>query len=166
MLNDKFGNPVYQEKDIIDLIYKDIDISNIVVEHSENIEKLEENSGLQLKKFNAIVESLSIKEFDEICQQDWFVPDEYKNLDIEELLVKLCPDNHYQRLIDELREYRARNLLPLLKVLKYLVDTFRKHDILWGVGRGSSVSSYVLYLLEVHRIDSIKYQLDWQDFLR
>jgi DNA polymerase III alpha subunit len=166
MLNDKFGNPIYQDKDIIDLIYKDLAVNDVIVEPSENIAKFEEHSDVKLKKFDASIESISVEEFDNICQQDWFVPEDYKNLDIEGYLVHVCPKENYQRLIDELEEYRARNLLPLLRVLKYLVDTLRKNNVLWGVGRGSSVASYVLYLLEVHRIDSVKYNLDWREFLR
>jgi DNA polymerase III alpha subunit len=67
---------------------------------------------------------------------------------------------------EELEAFRIRNLLPLLKALKYLVDTMRQNNIVWGVGRGSSVASYVLFLMEVHRIDSLKYNLDWREFLR
>jgi DNA polymerase III alpha subunit len=166
MLNDKFGNPIYQDKDIIDLIYKGLEINDAIVEPNENIAKFEEHSGIKLKQFDTSIESINIEEFDFICQQDWFIPEEYKNMDIEGLLVHICPKENYQRLIDELQEYRERNLLPLLRVLKYLVDTFRKSNVLWGVGRGSSVASYVLYLLEVHRIDSVKYNLDWREFLR
>jgi len=99
-------------------------------------------------------------------QSDWLVPDEYKNMDIEGFLVNECPKENYQRLIDVLQEFRARNMLPLLQSLKYLVDTLRQNNIVWGVGRGSSVASYVLFLLGVHKIDSIKYNLDWQEFLR
>ena len=57
-------------------------------------------------------------------------------------------------------------MMPLLQWLKYLVDTCRANNIVWGVGRGSSVSSFVLFLIGVHKIDSIKYDLDWRDFLR
>ena len=48
----------------------------------------------------------------------------------------------------------------------YLVDYMRKNKIVWGVGRGSSVASYVLYLIGVNKIDSIKYKLECQEFLR
>jgi DNA polymerase III alpha subunit len=48
----------------------------------------------------------------------------------------------------------------------YLVDFMRENKIVWGVGRGSSVASYVLYLIGVHKIDSIQYDLDWTEFLR
>jgi DNA polymerase III alpha subunit len=101
-----------------------------------------------------------------MCQTDWFIPQEYKTLDIEGFLVDQCPKEHYPRLIEELQEFRARNMLPLLRVLKYVVDTLTQNNVLWGVGRGSSVASYVLFLIGVHKIDSIKYDLDWREFLR
>jgi len=57
-------------------------------------------------------------------------------------------------------------LFDLLRYLKYLVDTMNHNQVIWGVGRGSSVSSYVLYLLGVHRINSMYYDLDVGEFLR
>ena len=62
--------------------------------------------------------------------------------------------------------FQERNLFDLLRYLKYLVDTLRANHMIWGVGRGSSVASHVLYLLGVHRINSIFYDLDVQEFLR
>ena len=62
--------------------------------------------------------------------------------------------------------FQERNLFNLLKYLKYLVDTMQSNKVIWGVGRGSSVASYVLYLLGVHKIDSMYYDLDPGEFLR
>jgi DNA polymerase III alpha subunit len=167
MINDKFRNPVYQLDDLINLLYQNKDkLQEVIVESNKDVELFEQNSNIVLKKINQELYNTSVEEFDSACQQDWFIPDAYKDMDIEGYLVHVCPKEHYQRLIEELQEFRARNMLPLLKVLKYLVDTFRKNNILWGVGRGSSVASYVLFLLEVHKIDSIKYNLDWREFLR
>lgn len=167
MISDKFGNPVYQSQDLFDLVYKDYtDFKEVFVEPSTEIEQFEQFSELVLKKINPELYNVSVEAFDQACQTDWFIPAEYASMDIEEFLVHACPEENYQRLIEELAEFRSRNMLPLLRVLKYLVDTFRKNNVLWGVGRGSSVASYVLYLLEVHRIDSIKYNLDWHEFLR
>lgn len=168
MIIDKFGNSIYQTKDITSLLYiNGLDpLLSVFVESSKDVELFEQNSNINLKKVNQSIYELDIQEFDNFCQQEWFIPEEYKNMDIEEFLVNSCPKENYQRLIDELHEFRERNMLPLLKVLKYLVDTFRKQNIIWGVGRGSSVASYVLFLIGVHKIDSIKYNLDWQEFLR
>ncbi len=52
------------------------------------------------------------------------------------------------------------------RYLKYLVDTMKDNKVIWGVGRGSSCASYVLYLLGIHRVDSMFYNLDVEEFLR
>jgi DNA polymerase III alpha subunit len=87
-------------------------------------------------------------------------------MDIEQFLVDQCPKQNYERLVDELVLFRQYNMIAVLKYCKYLVDTMRKHNIIWGVGRGSSVASYVLYLIGIHKIDSIKYNLDIREFLK
>jgi DNA polymerase III alpha subunit len=94
--------------------------------------------------------------------------DEYKTLDIQTWLFEQCPpwDPNYTRLQEELEAYQSRNMLDLLRWLKYFVDTCSKNNVIWGVGRGSSVASYALYLIGVHSIDPIKYNLDWREFLR
>ena len=167
MVRDKFGNVIYQQHDLVELIYQGFTaLDNITVESFDKLEKFEEQSNLKLKTPNAVLDNFSIEEYDQACQNDWFIPEEYKNFDIEEFLVNACPQQNYQRLIEELEEYKSRNMMMLLKTLKYLIDTLRVNNIVWGVGRGSSVASYVLFLLEVHRIDSVKYNLDWREFLR
>lgn len=96
----------------------------------------------------------------------WFIPNEYQKLDIENFLIDRCPKENIDRLVAELHEYRQRNLLALLTQMKYIVDTLRKHSIVWGVGRGSSVASYALFLLGVHKIDSVKYKLPIEEFFK
>lgn len=98
--------------------------------------------------------------------REWFIPKEYQTLDIEEFIIKQCPEQNYQRVIDELELFRKHNMLDVLRVMKYLVDTLRKNNIVWGVGRGSSVSSYCLFLIGIHKIDSVKYDLPISDFFK
>ncbi len=165
---DRLGIPIFSSDDVFDLIYQN------KLEELNTI--LADPQDLEIKKFNINSDSLKIKEyvdidiqpdqFDSELQANWFMPDEYKNMDIEGFLVNQCPKENYQRLIEELQEFRSRNMLDLLRWLKYFVDTCKSNNIVWGVGRGSSVASYVLFLLGVHKIDSIKYNLDWQEFLR
>ena len=99
---------------------------------------------------------------------NWHMPDEYKNLDIWNHILDLCPDDTVAcaRVTTELHEFEKRNMLPVLKFLLYLVDTCRQNNVVLGVGRGSSVASYVLYLIGVHKVDSIKYDLDIKEFLK
>ncbi len=109
---------------------------------------------------------LSVKEFDLVNQNDWFMPDEYKSMDIEDFLINQCSKENHQRLIEEIELFRQYNMIDLLRYLKYLVDTMRENNIIWGVGRGSSVASYCLYIIGVHKIDSVKYNLDIKEFLK
>lgn len=114
-----------------------------------------------------VEETMSVEEFDHRNQQRWFMPEEYKQLDIAKHVLDLCKtDAELQRVGEELLLYVERDLLDLLRYLKYLVDVMTDRKLIWGVGRGSSVASYVLYLLGVHRINSMFYNLDPQEFLR
>ena len=96
----------------------------------------------------------------------WFIPSEYKDMDIEEFLISQCPKENHDRLVLEMELYRKHNMIPVLRAMKYIVDTLRKNNIVWGVGRGSSVASYVLFLLGVHKIDSVKYNLPIEEFFK
>jgi DNA polymerase III alpha subunit len=160
---DKFGNIIYNVNDVVELIYSDREdvLEKIYTEDNE------EFKNLPTKKIDPNIYNIDIEEFDKICQSEWLMPDEYKNLNIVEIVLdQTANEEQYQRAVEELTEYENRNMFDLLRWLKYVVDTCRANNIVWGVGRGSSVASYVLYLLGVHRIDSIKYHLDWQEFLR
>jgi len=163
---DRYGIPIYNSNDVTDIIYQGNNnlLSDILVDNDEEVKKFNSVSETPLKVYQEL--DIGLDEFDKTLQSDWLMPDEYKTMDIEGFLVHVCPKEHYQRLIEELQEFRSRNMLDLLRWLKYFVDTCRSNNIVWGVGRGSSVASYVLYLLGVHRIDSIKYSLEWQEFLR
>jgi DNA polymerase III alpha subunit len=70
------------------------------------------------------------------------------------------------RVDEEWLAYQDRNMEDLLRYMVYLVDFMREHNIVWGVGRGSSVASYILYLIGVHKVNSIQFGLDWREFLR
>jgi len=98
---------------------------------------------------------------------NWFMPDRYKNLDIEaEILNKCITDQQLERASIELELYKKHDMLDVLRCVKYIVDTLRENEVVWGVGRGSSVASYVLFLLGVHKIDSIKYNLPIEEFFK
>jgi DNA polymerase III alpha subunit len=154
------------------------DLYNIYMENPNRIVKnclVESNivfdQNLELNNIPHLIQyidpEISVSDFDQILQNEWLMPDEYKNLDIEEYLLSLTKtDTERQRVGQELLLYKERNLVALLQYLKFLVDTMRKYNIVWGVGRGSSVSSYILFLLGIHKIDSIYYELDINEFLK
>ena len=109
----------------------------------------------------------SVEMFDMYEQTKWHMPDEYKELDIAQWVLDQCKtETELQRVGQELLLFQERDAFNLLRYLKYLVDTLRKNNIVWGLGRGSSVASYVLYLIGVHKINSIYYDLPIEEFLK
>jgi DNA polymerase III alpha subunit len=98
----------------------------------------------------------------------WNMPVEYRHLDIRSHIKSkhALSNEQWHRVDSELEDFQQRDLSDLLKFLVYFVDVLRSNNIVYGVGRGSSISSYVLYLLGVHRINSFKYNLDIKEFLK
>ena len=170
MKTDQYGQIIYNESDLVDMIMRDATIESLqgmLVEPGVNLE----TASAYLQQVPELVEyaftDMTVAEFDAVKQNSWHMPNEYKNLDIAEYILSLCDtDAKLQRCGEELLLFQERNLFDLLRYLKYLVDTLQANNMIWGVGRGSSVASYVLYLLGVHRIDSMFYDLDPTEFLR
>ena len=166
---DKFGNPIFNSLDIFKVLYqgKLTNLKDITVDYSEDIKQLENTAEFTFQRFNEQLDQISIEDFDQALQSDWFMPDEYKNFDVESWCIERCTTpEQIARVQDEMAAYIDRGMIPLLQWCKHFVDTCLENNIVWGVGRGSSVASFVLFLLGVHQIDSVKYNLDWQEFLR
>jgi len=172
MITDRLGIPVYSKQDILDIIYQGnlTALKTILVDiNSNEFDKFNlaarEAGVTELRQYYPL--DISVTEFDQALQEDWLMPDEYKNMDIAKWVLDRCiGQDQLQRVGAELLEFQRRDMMNLLKWMKYFVDTCRTNQVVGGVGRGSSVASYVLYLIGVHRIDSMKYNLDWQEFLR
>jgi len=174
MKTDSLGIPRFTNKDLIDMIYSG---------HADKVHVVLCDADDDVDKFNAAMEEQGLdklqkyipldvdqKTFDGALQSEWFMPDEYKDINVYEYVLGKaetpCPQHVQDRIWEELRAYQVRGMFPLLQYMIYLVDFMRENNIVWGVGRGSSVASYVLYLIGVHRIDSIQFDLDWREFLR
>ena len=177
MKTDSLGIPRFTNHDLVDMIYSgNIDKCHVVLcDASDDIDKfntvMEEQGFDKLQKYIPL--DVDEKTFDGVCQSEWFMPEEFKSLNVEHyVLGKLITDGYhaqgpeYRRAFEELSEFKKRGMLDLLRYMVYLVDFMRKNNIVWGVGRGSSVASHVLYLIGVHKIDSIHFALDYQEFLR
>lgn len=168
---DQYGQAHCTSEEVCDLLYlnPDLDISNLMVDDphlfNDAVHSLYPTFG-KLKKYEQ-PDISSLEDFDEYNQSKWSMPKKYQELDIAQWVLDKCStQEELQRVGEELLLYQERDLFNLLRQLKYIVDTWRKNNILWGVGRGSSVASYVLYLIGIHKINSIYYELDVHEFLR
>ena len=103
---------------------------------------------------------------DSINSNNWFIPRAYQEMNIETFLLENSPESNHPRIIQEIELYKKHNMISMLKTMKYVVDTLRTNNVTWGVGRGSSVASYVLHIIGVHKIDSVKYNLPIDEFFK
>lgn len=141
-----------------------------------------------IKQYNRLVTSdkrVTVKESPDDLNTDWVIPEQFATLNVldfveHQLWEEICnhpewtTDGKIQRPVmvravrtaKELRLFEDLGLTGVLRALIYIINTLRSNNIVWGVGRGSSVSSYVLFLIGVHDVDSVEYELDITDFLR
>lgn len=170
---DKYGRVTINEDQAFSALYNNTiqDLKDINIEDSAVIKQYNSAREINADRISAlsILKDLdiSIQDFDHINQIDWFIPEEYKNFDIVNFLLNQTQNKEqHQRVLEELELFIQYNMLEVLIYIKYLVDTMRANNIVWGVGRGSSVASYILYLIGIHKIDPIKYNLDINEFLK
>ena len=165
------GQVVVKENDAIEALYQGKNISDIIVEDTKWVERYNTLTDLfdfpENKIKYELASTLSSSEFVDECLNDWNMHAEYYTLNIENYLTERCNTSaELDRVYLELAEFDKRNMIPVLQFLIYFIDKLKQNNIVWGVGRGSSVASYVLYLMGVHRIDAVKYNLDIKEFLK
>jgi hypothetical protein len=171
---DEYGRVEITQEEAFALLYNsESNLDGVFLEDNTAIDQFN-----QAKKSNADTIAnltklskldITLEQFDANLQDNWFMPEGYKSTSFDIvtwLLDKCTTDIERNRVIEELELFAKHDMIELLCYLRYLVDTMQENNIVWGVGRGSSVSSYCLYLLGVHRIDSIKYNLDINEFLK
>jgi DNA polymerase III alpha subunit len=168
MRNDIYSQQILDEQDLISAYLTD---PSRILQNALVSDEIKFDDILEVQNKPTLVQyidpKLTVAEFDKQQQSKWFMPEEYKQLDIAKWVLEQCKsDAELQRVGDELIKFQERDLFPLLQYTKYLVDTMRQHNVLWGVGRGSSVASYVLYLIGVHRINSLHFDLSIDEFLK
>lgn len=140
---------------MLGVLPEQINITNI----NDDVEKFNLRSDIKLELISDNIHEIDF---------DWNLPDEYKKLDVYEHITKLINNIEDEviisRIENELIEIKKRGLEDLIKTIIYIVDTFKKKEIVWGVGRGSSCASYILYLLGLHCVDPIKYNISMDEF--
>lgn len=167
MHSDDYGQLIFEEKDLLDIYYNDPEknLERVLINFDLPANNLDIKNFPKLIKYN--LTNTSLNEFDKSLQSNWRMPDSYKNLDIAKWVLDQCKNNsELQRAGKELLLFQERNMFHMLQYLKYLVDTMKENNIVWGVGRGSSVSSFVLYLIGIHRINSLYYDLPIEEFIK
>ena len=165
------GDSTFSMEELTKALLKyNLDLNKVYVDHiTKDVAQFNLYSSTKISK------KTSIKHL----SAEWTYPEKYKHLDIEKYIylkfishvekTSFTADKVKKRLarIDtELRLFKEYHLYDLLKAIIYIVDEFEKNQVIWGTGRGSSCASYILYLIGLHEVDSVEYDLSLDEFFR
>lgn len=168
---DKYNNPILTIDEGRKALLYGNDIEGVMFDDIEEIERFCNGSRKVLGEkatINAPYEGTdSLEEYHSKLAKQWNIPEEFKQIDVREYLLDKClTDEEIARVELEYAMFEERGLIPLLQFLMFIVKYMRDKNIVWGVGRGSSVASYCLYLMGVHKVNSLKYELPITEFLK
>ena len=171
MKTNKYGQAILSSDNLRELLLQGKNISHLNVVFDDDIELFQTYQAELLSEtitfLGAPEETLTFDEFHEKCADEWIFPIVYQQVDVKKWLLDKCKTQvEIDRVNEEYVMYEERDLIMLLRLFIFLIDYMRKNDFVWGVGRGSSTSSYILYLVGTHFVDSIRYNLQISDFLK
>jgi len=167
------------------MLYEDIPNKRILLadgtvvvspeEFAKKIIKKESVDGLKViscedvqKYHQMFLEDVMIDEYYDVCIDP---PDhEHTENELTRLIDVLNMSERYQytdvehsRINTELEFFiRSKNIKFLLSLHK-LIQKFKEDNVVWGVGRGSSCASYILYLLEIHDVNPLEYGIPFSE---
>jgi len=163
------GDVIFSEEDVIELLYKDpdFDISKLYFDSIDKYTQSLKELGIDLPVINKAPKRSKPDVFDKENCDNWHMPAMYYQINVLEWLLERCQsDEERLRVQMEYNLFEKKKFIRVLQFLIYFVDTLRANNIVWGVGRGSSVASFCLFLIGVHKINPLLYNLDITEFLR
>lgn len=165
------GDSTYHKEGLCDKMLSGEELSESDITHvsDSDMRKFSKLTGIKLQTKDS-------PDYSKI-NDSFIIPDKFLNLDLEQYFIdkikkrynqisELDLESRIARMYDELRLYKEIGLTDVLRLAIYIVSEFKEHNIVWGPGRGSSCCSYLLYLIELHDVDSVYFNLHIDEFLR
>lgn len=163
---DDDGNVVYFLNSLIELLYKGESPSELLFpENDVDVKLFNQNA---YENFDEESYSLpkSLKTIEE-RKHKWFYPDFYDTIDLKEYFLALCKnDIEKNRALEELDMFMERDMEKFLRFCIYFSNMINENNWVIGVGRGSSCACFLLYLLKIHLVNPIQYNLNIKEFLK
>ena len=163
------GDVIFSEEDVIELLYTDpnFDISKLYFDNIDKYSESLKDLGIELPAITTPPIRDDVLEFDKTNCEKWHMPEKFYQINVLQWLLEKCQnDEEKMRVQMEYDLFEKKKFIRVLQFLIYFVDRLRANNIVWGVGRGSSVASFCLFLIGVHKINPLLYNLDITEFLR
>ena len=163
------GDVIFSEEDVIDLLYTDpnFDLSKLYLDNIDKYSQSLKELGIDLPVIKTAPERSNTEIFDKQNCDNWHMPEKYYQINVLQWLLDKCQnDEEKMRVQTEYDLFEKKKFIRVLQFLIYFIDTLRANNMVWGVGRGSSVASFCLFLIGVHKINPMLYKLNITEFLR
>lgn len=138
------------------------DTSHLVTPESEDTEKFEYKTGKSIKFMEEHDNPPEPKEQTEGYQEKVdYILEAVRESD------RFSGDEKELNRLDEEMEYffKTGNIHFVYDVLK-LIERFKKEDTLWGVGRGSSCASFLMYVLGINDVNPLIYNISFTEMTK
>ena len=167
---DSNGEIILDDKAVFNMLYEGADLTNVKCKRSEDLEiynNIVDEYDLNMSKLQFTSSTEDNQKYIQTCLNNWFIPKKYKNINPYDYIRNLAKtQEEIDRIEIEIQMFEERNMKNVLRFMIFFIDFMRENNIVWGVGRGSSVASYCLYLLGVHKVNSLQHNLDIKEFLK
>lgn len=168
---DDYGRVVLSTDDVIEAMLCGNDVSGVFLNPPDDLEQYRASSleyATEITEFKEYTTyNISSEEHLSRRSDEWLIPKKYRNIDVVEYLSSKCTtQKEKERLLEELNEFLIRDQSILIHLMIYLVDVMRENNVVWGVGRGSSVACFVLYLIGINKVNPLEYDIDIKEFFK
>lgn len=161
------GTVICNDDALVEILYSGQDFSGVFCNNIENQTEWEYANKINDTDYSVPIFGDNPQYAEINWYQYWRTSELYVNIDLLEWCLSRCKtEEESDRVRLEITEFEKRNMIPIMKHLIYCVDIWRSNNIFWGVGRGSSVCSFVLYLIGINRINPLQYKLFLGEWLR
>ena len=167
---DNNGEIILDDKAVFNLLYEGVDLNNVKCKRSEDLEiynSIVDEYDLNMSKLQFTSSTEDNQKYIQTCLDNWFIPEKYTHINPYDYIRNLTNTQQEKERVElEIQMFDERNMKNVLRFMIFFIDFMRENNIVWGVGRGSSVASYCLYLLGVHKVNSLHHDLDIKEFLK
>ncbi len=165
------GSVVLRRKALLSCIRNGIETGSLTAEKSKEVDR--HNKLSKVEKRIRVVEADDKPGEIEPWRYEWPTPEPFKSANLLETCARRLnkrsfafEDVYVIRLAQEIAEIDEREMEGFIRHVWYITADMDARKVVRGVGRGSSCASLVLFLLGVHHVDPVLYDIPFTEFFK